>query len=74
MIVFVLICLKIWVLETVINIIAFLKGKLVFCRYNKMVRCSSPISLGKFFCYQGENLVLLFFTLSLIQHYSLNVR
>ena len=74
MIVFVLICLKIWVLETVINIIAFLKGKLVCCRYNKMVRCSSCISVGKFLCYQGESLVLLLFTLSLIQHYSLNMR
>jgi len=53
MIVFVSICLKIWVLETVINIIAFHKGKLVFSRYNKIVRCSSCISMGKFFCYQG---------------------
>jgi hypothetical protein len=53
----------------IINIIAFLKVKLVFHRYNKMVRCSSCISVGKFFFYQGENLVLLLFTLLLIQHY-----
>jgi len=38
-----------WVLETIINIITFLKVKLVFHRYNKMVRCSSCISMGNSF-------------------------
>jgi hypothetical protein len=41
----------------IVNIIAFLEVKLVFHGYNKMVRCSSCISMGKFFFYQGENLV-----------------
>jgi len=45
-----------WVLETIINIITFLKVKLVFHRYNKMVRCSSCISMGNSFIKEKINL------------------
>jgi len=74
MIFFVLVYLKIWVLEIIINIITFPKVKLVFLRYNKVVKCSSCSSMEKFFFYPGANLVLLLFTLLLIQYYSLNMR
>ena len=33
----------------IINVTAFLKVKLMCCRYYKLVRCSSCISVGKFF-------------------------